>query len=108
MLTVLKGDYYEPITEEEFQKFKAENPELARYFEEEGAIETLPIPEVSEQAQIYDNWEKAAKRLMNTLWKHNNAWIFHEPVNPEKLNIPDYYDIIRQPMDFGTVKMKLQ
>ena len=108
MLTVLRGEYYEPISEEEFQKFKEDNPELAKYFEVPEAIETLPVPEVPETAQIYDNWEKAAKRLLNTLWKHNSAWIFHEPVNPEKLNIPDYYDIIKQPMDFGTVKNKLQ
>ena len=35
LLTVLKGDYYEPISEEEFEKFKAENPGLAKYFEDE-------------------------------------------------------------------------
>lgn len=50
MLTVLKGEYYEPISEEEFQKFKEENPELAKYFEEPEAIETLPVPEVAETA----------------------------------------------------------
>lgn len=50
MLTVLKGDYYEPISEEDFQKFKDENPELARYFEEPEAIESLPVPEVPETA----------------------------------------------------------
>jgi len=33
MLTVLRSDgYYEPITEEEFEKFKQENPDLAKYF----------------------------------------------------------------------------
>jgi len=45
---------------------------------------------------------------MNTLWKHNNAWIFHEPVDAEKLGIPDYFDIVKQPMDLGTVKQRLQ
>ncbi len=45
--------------------------------------------------------------MLNSLWKHNQAWIFYEPVDPKKLNIPDYYEIIREPMDFGTVKLKL-
>lgn len=71
------------------------------------SIDTLEVPEVPEQAQIYECWDKAAKRMMNNLWKHNQAWIFYEPVDPKKLNIPDYYDIIKQPMDFGTVKTKL-
>ena len=39
--------------------------------EPETSIETLEVPEVGEQAPIYDSWDKAAKRLMNSLWKHN-------------------------------------
>ena len=81
---------------------------MAKYFEDDENLEQLPIPDVPENAQIYDSWEKAAKRLMNTLWKHNNAWIFHEPVDAEKLGIPDYFDIVKQPMDLGTVKQRLQ
>jgi hypothetical protein len=53
------------------------------------------VPEVPENIPIYDSWDKAAKRLMNNLWKHSNAWIFHEPVDPKKLNIPDYFDIVK-------------
>jgi bromodomain-containing protein 3 len=45
--------------------------------------------------------------MLNTLWKQPQAWIFYEPVDPIKLNIPDYLVIIKQPMDLGTIKAKL-
>lgn len=37
----------------------------------------------------------------------NQAWIFHEPVEPEKLGIPDYFKVITHPMDFSTIKNRL-
>lgn len=71
MLTVLReGGFYEPLTDEEFDQFKSENPELARYFEEDDIVEQIEIPEVSEAAPIYDQWERAAQRLINTLSRH--------------------------------------
>jgi hypothetical protein len=62
---------------------------------------------VPESTVIYDSWDKVAKRIINTVFKYNQAWIFHEPVDPIKLGIPDYYDIIKNPMDLGTIKTKL-
>jgi len=44
---------------------------------------------------------------MQKLWKVKEAWIFHKPVDPEELDIPDYYDVITRPMDFSTIKNKL-
>eukprot|EP01084_Bolivina_argentea_P041467 76537_1 len=32
------------------------------------------------------------------------GWIFSEPVDPVQLNLPDYFDIIRNPMDLGTIR----
>jgi len=45
---------------------------------------------------------------MKELWKHKDAWIFYEPVDPIKFNIPDYYNIIKEPMDLGTLKNRLK
>lgn len=45
---------------------------------------------------------------MKELWKHKDSWIFYEPVDPIKFNIPDYYNIIKDPMDLGTLKGKLK
>jgi hypothetical protein len=84
---------------------------MAKYFQEgeagEAAIADIKIPPVPENTQICEHWEKAAKRLINHLCKQNNAYLFLEPVDPIKFNIPDYHDIIKQPMDFGTIKNKL-
>ena len=67
-------------------------------------LDKLQVPDVPDNAQIYDCWDKAAKRILNSLWKLNNAFIFHDAVDPVKLNIPDYFDIVKNPMDFGTIK----
>ena len=34
--------------------------------------------------------------------------LFQEPVDPVELNLPDYFDIIKEPMDLGTIKSKLE
>ncbi|KAJ6754400.1 GLOBAL TRANSCRIPTION FACTOR GROUP E8-RELATED [Salix purpurea] len=45
--------------------------------------------------------------LLKRLMSHQYGWIFNSPVDIVKLNIPDYYTIIKNPMDLGTVKSKI-
>jgi bromodomain-containing factor 1 len=33
--------------------------------------------------------------------------VFHEPVDPKKFGISDYFEIVKNPMDFSTIKKKL-
>ncbi|GFU61516.1 bromodomain-containing protein 2 [Nephila pilipes] len=41
--------------------------------------------------------------------KHGGyAWPFYKPVDVKLLNLHDYFDIIKTPMDLGTVKTKLE
>lgn len=47
------------------------------------------------------------KVVLKALWKHQFAWPFHQPVDAHKLNLPDYYKIIKHPMDMGTIKKRL-
>ena len=45
--------------------------------------------------------------VMKAVWKHQFGWPFQTPVDAIKLNIPDYHKIIKHPMDFGTIKKRL-
>lgn len=36
------------------------------------------------------------------------TWPFQEPVDPVKLGIPDYFDVIKNPMDLSTIRRKLE
>jgi hypothetical protein len=35
------------------------------------------------------------------------AWIFYVPVDPVALSLPDYFDVIKKPMDLGTIRRKM-
>lgn len=74
LLTKLsESGQYEPVTDEEFEQFRRENPDIAKYFEvnndgeDVAPLEELAVPEVPENALIFDQWEKAASRLVANL-----------------------------------------
>ncbi|XP_067278835.1 bromodomain-containing protein 3a isoform X2 [Pseudorasbora parva] len=46
--------------------------------------------------------------VVKTLWRHQFAWPFYQPVDAIKLGLPDYHKIIKNPMDMGTIKKRLE
>ncbi|KAH9327244.1 hypothetical protein KI387_007422, partial [Taxus chinensis] len=46
--------------------------------------------------------------LLKHLMNHKYAYVFNDPVDPIKLGIPDYFTVIKSPMDLGTIKSKLK
>ena len=50
--------------------------------------------------------EKVVIELAKPKYNHI-SWPFMTPVDPVALNIPTYHSIIKKPMDFGTMKTKL-
>lgn len=53
---------------------------------------------------------KACNEILKELFskKHSGyAWPFYKPVDAELLGLHDYHDIIKRPMDLGTVKKKM-
>ncbi|XP_052623240.1 bromodomain-containing factor 2 isoform X2 [Lactuca sativa] len=50
----------------------------------------------------------AALKVIKRTMKLNAAEPFNKPVDPISLGIPDYFDIIKTPMDFGTICNNLE
>ncbi|KAG7460317.1 hypothetical protein MATL_G00219910 [Megalops atlanticus] len=72
---------------------------------------TNPPPETSDPARPKrqtNQLQYLLKVVLKTLWKHHFSWPFQQPVDAIKLNLPDYYKIIKSPMDMGTIKKRLE
>ncbi|KAG6495742.1 hypothetical protein ZIOFF_043568 [Zingiber officinale] len=62
----------------------------------------LPPVDISSLALM-----KQCEGLLKRLMSQRFAWVFNSPVDVKKLNIPDYYTVIKHPMDLGTIKTKI-
>nr|XP_035108890.2 bromodomain-containing protein 2-like [Callithrix jacchus] len=70
-----------------------------------------PPPEVSnpkKPGRVTNQLQYLHKVVMKALWKHQFAWPFQQPVDAVKLGLPNYHKIIKQPMDMGTIKRRLE
>nr|XP_057905963.1 nucleosome-remodeling factor subunit BPTF isoform X2 [Doryrhamphus excisus] len=55
---------------------------------------------------LTDKDYEGLKRILRSLQSHKMAWPFLEPVDPH--DAPDYYRVIKEPMDFSTMEGRLQ
>ena len=46
--------------------------------------------------------------LLRILMAHQHGWVFNTPVDPVELGLPDYFQVIKRPMDLGTIKKRLE
>ena len=51
---------------------------------------------------------KKCEYIVTLLKKHKFGFPFGEPVDPEVLGIPDYFDVIKEPMDISKVEKRLK
>lgn len=80
-------------------------------------IDPLSIPAIKETGWSPDMDELARQprhgpnynallHLLNDMQNHASAWPFLQPVNKD--DVPDYYNVIKQPMDLSTMEEKLE
>nr|GMC67189.1 transcription factor GTE8-like [Ipomoea batatas] len=71
------------------------------------SVQLEPVKQTSEQPNLNASLLKQCENLLKKLMTHQHGWVFNEPVDVVKLKIPDYFKVIKQPMDLGTIKKKL-
>ncbi|CAD8138801.1 unnamed protein product [Paramecium octaurelia] len=98
-----KGQQRE-LTNDDFQQFSIQYPEIASLIlNADDFIDENMINQCKED----ETWEKQAKKIIALIWKAKGAYFFHKPVDQKEFHITDYFEIVKKPMDFGTIKNKL-
>jgi hypothetical protein len=46
--------------------------------------------------------------VLKGLQTHHHGWVFNCPVDPVELGLPDYFEIIKKPMDLGSIQKRLE
>lgn len=91
---------------DELNRFSQDYSEIYSLLNNKYELEKIE-KEADERLRDTEGWEKVCKKVINQLWKVKDAIIFLKPVDPIELNIPDYFTIIKNPMDFSTIKKRL-
>ncbi|EDV95420.1 GH17935 [Drosophila grimshawi] len=73
-----------------------------------GIVQPPVVPPIDRPGRNTNQLQYIIKTVMKFLWKHHFSWPFQQPVDAKKLNLPDYHKIIKQPMDLGTIKKRLE
>ncbi|KAG5896493.1 hypothetical protein JTB14_005870 [Gonioctena quinquepunctata] len=72
-----------------------------------GIVQPAVHPPPDMPGRVTNQLQFLQKTVLKAVWKHQFAWPFQQPVDAKKLNLPDYHRIIKQPMDLGTIKKRL-
>lgn len=73
-----------------------------------GIVQPHVVPPPERPGKNTNQLQFLCKNVMKAVWKHQFAWPFQQPVDAKTLNLPDYHRIIKQPMDLGTIKKRLE
>jgi hypothetical protein len=99
-----KGDFsLSEFDVEQFNEFKSNFPEIADLLLNPEKVNDTEHPLFEEMER--ESWASAAMDILNMVKKAKGAKIFYTPVDYVKLGIPDYPDLVKNPMDFGTIKV---
>ncbi|KAL3806032.1 hypothetical protein ACHAXA_006869 [Cyclostephanos tholiformis] len=79
-------------------------------------ISSMPVPDIEQHLDSLMSSGQMTPRyiarkclpLVKKLINHEHGWVFKDAVDPVELGIPDYFDIVKHPMDLTLVANKLE
>ena len=92
----------EDLTEQAVRSLFKVCPQLESYL-----ANPESIPQELIDKSNAEHWQKQAGKVLAQCFRLKGSYWFQDPVDYHKLMIPDYIDIIPNPMDLGTVRKKL-
>jgi hypothetical protein len=84
------GELAEP-TAADMRLLRERHPELSRKMEESAQDVRLAA----------GSWQEKCFLILDSILKQKRAGIFKQPVDPVKEHLPDYFTVIKNPMDLG-------
>ncbi|KAK7944349.1 hypothetical protein WMY93_000077 [Mugilogobius chulae] len=90
-------------------KSEDRKPEIKKEVkDEEGSTETTPQAPAKKKIFKPEELRQALMPTLESLYRQDPESLpFRMPVDPQLLCIPDYFDIVKNPMDLSTIKRKL-
>uniref|UniRef100_A0A3Q3JU27 histone acetyltransferase n=1 Tax=Monopterus albus TaxID=43700 RepID=A0A3Q3JU27_MONAL len=91
-------------------KMEDRKPEVKKEVKEEEEMLGAAVPQVSVKKKIFkpEELRQALMPTLESLYRQDPESLpFRMPVDPQLLCIPDYFDIVKNPMDLSTIKRKL-
>ncbi|XP_074364974.1 transcription factor GTE7-like [Apium graveolens] len=70
-------------------------------------VKTVDLNSSSKTRKVEADMMRKCGVILEKLMKHKHGWLFNEPVDIVTLRLDDYHQVVKRPMDLGTVKAKL-
>ena len=73
-----------------------------------GIVQPRVIAPVGKPTRHTNQLEYMQKEVLKAVVKHKHSWPFTKPVDTIKLGLTDYHNIVKRPMDIGTIEKRLK
>lgn len=78
------------------------------YKPKNGIVQPPVMPTAQRPGRNTNQLKFLLEKVVKTVWYHDLASPFREPVNAKELQLPDYHKKIKRAMDLGTIKKRLE